>query len=129
MLTALGTLCARARSWSGVAVCGRHNDKAHHRPHVCARCARPPPPQPPSPTPRAGIAGLSIANIPNTSTPFKEYVWKLQQYPLLSALVKFGVSFPLAYHLLGGLRHLVRAPAAGGGRVVRPRVVGWWRRL
>ncbi len=37
---------------------------------------------------------------------YKYYVYQLQQYPLLSGIVKFGVSFPLAYHYLGGLRHL-----------------------
>ncbi len=30
----------------------------------------------------------------------------LQQYPLLNAIVKFGVAFPFAYHFAGGLRHL-----------------------
>lgn len=46
--------------------------------------------------------------VPNT-TPVKAYIWHLQQYPILSALVKFGVAFPLTYHLLGGMRHMVRA--------------------
>ena len=30
----------------------------------------------------------------------------LQNYPLLNAIVKFGVAFPFAYHFAGGLRHL-----------------------
>ena len=30
----------------------------------------------------------------------------LQQWPLLNALVKFGVAFPFAYHFAGGLRHI-----------------------
>ena len=30
----------------------------------------------------------------------------LQSWPVLNALVKFGVAFPLAYHFAGGLRHL-----------------------
>ena len=56
----------------------------------------------------AGIGGLSILNIPNT-TPYQNYVWKLQQWPLINWLVKFGVSGSITYHLLGGLRHLVRS--------------------
>lgn len=52
-----------------------------------------------------GVAGLSIAYLPS-SVKYENVVAKLQQYPLVNALVKFGVAFPVTYHLLGGLRHL-----------------------
>lgn len=39
----------------------------------------------------------------------KDYIAVLQQYPLITALAKFGITLPLSYHLLGGLRHLVRS--------------------
>lgn len=43
----------------------------------------------------------------------KDYIAQLQQYPVLNALAKFGITLPLSYHLMGGLRHLVRNPDAG----------------
>ena len=55
-----------------------------------------------------GLSALAIASLPS-SMPASEALWHLQQYPAASAVVKFGVVFPLAYHYLGGLRHLVRA--------------------
>lgn len=33
-----------------------------------------------------------------------------QKHPWFNSLVKFGVAFPVTYHLLGGLRHLVSIP-------------------
>jgi succinate dehydrogenase/fumarate reductase cytochrome b subunit len=69
-----------------------------------------------------GLAAVSIATLPSSS-PITDYVWHLQQYPLLSALTKFAIAGPLTYHLLGGLRHLVRAPACVGGSA-RSRVCG-----
>lgn len=54
-----------------------------------------------------GLSALAIAYIP-AGGPYSDYLWQLQQYPLLNALVKFGVVFPLSYHYMGGLRHLVR---------------------
>lgn len=53
----------------------------------------------------AGLSALSILYLFGTHQ-YKYYVYQLQQYPLLNGLVKFGVSFPLSYHLLGGLRHM-----------------------
>ena len=52
-----------------------------------------------------GLAALSTAYLP-ASSPVADYVWRLQQYPILTGLVKFGVAMPVTYHLLGGLRHL-----------------------
>lgn len=54
---------------------------------------------------RAGLAALSMAYLPSSIT-VSSAVYALQQYPLLSALVKAGVAFPLTYHFLGGMRHL-----------------------
>jgi succinate dehydrogenase/fumarate reductase cytochrome b subunit len=55
---------------------------------------------------RAGIALLAVTAL-FAKRDYKYYVYQLQQYPLLNAIVKFGVAFPLSYHYLGGLRHLV----------------------
>ena len=35
-----------------------------------------------------------------------------QTFPLVAPLSKFAVAFPLSYHYLGGLRHIVRSPIA-----------------
>jgi len=43
---------------------------------------------------------------PFSGKSWKESVAGLQSWPVLNALVKFGVAFPLAYHFAGGLRHL-----------------------
>jgi succinate dehydrogenase/fumarate reductase cytochrome b subunit len=51
-----------------------------------------------------GVAAFAITA--PFSRPWKERVAGLQEYTLLNALVKFGVVFSGAYHLLGGLRHL-----------------------
>jgi len=37
---------------------------------------------------------------------YRTYVAALQGVPIANAIVKAGVAFPLAYHFLGGLRHL-----------------------
>lgn len=50
----------------------------------------------------AALAGVALGS----EKKFPAHVHALQQWPLLSALVKFGVAFPLSYHLLGGLRHI-----------------------
>lgn len=50
---------------------------------------------------------MSISSLVGTHD-MKYYIYQIQQYPLISALLKFGVAFPLTYHYLGGLRHLVR---------------------
>ena len=63
-----------------------------------------------------GLSALAIASLPSSMT-LSEALWNLQQYPAANAIVKFGVVFPLSYHYLGGLRHLVRARA----RCVRAR--------
>lgn len=52
-----------------------------------------------------GVSALAIGGL--VSAPLTEQLWQLQQYPALNAIVKFGVVFPLSYHYLGGLRHLV----------------------
>jgi succinate dehydrogenase/fumarate reductase cytochrome b subunit len=52
------------------------------------------------------LGALSIAYIP-AGGQLKDYIWHLQQYPFLNALVKAGVVFPLSFHYMGGLRHLV----------------------
>ena len=62
----------------------------------------------------AGLALVSIASIP-ASKPYRHYLYQLQQYPVLNSLVKFGVAFPVTYHFLGGLRHLVRGACAARG--------------
>ena len=54
---------------------------------------------------RAGLGGYAIA-YPFIGGPWKQSVAALQQYPLLNAIVKFGIAFPFAYHFAGGLRHL-----------------------
>jgi len=54
-----------------------------------------------------GLSALAIASLPSSMT-LSEVVWNLQQYPAANAIVKFGIVFPLTYHYLGGLRHLVR---------------------
>ena len=59
----------------------------------------------PSSLPRAGLGGYAIA-YPFIGGPWKQTVANLQQYPLINAIVKFGVAFPFAYHFFGGLRHL-----------------------
>jgi succinate dehydrogenase cytochrome b556 subunit len=53
-----------------------------------------------------GIAGLSILNLINMK-PLSYYLYHLQQYPALTAIVKFGIAFSLSYHYFGGMRHLV----------------------
>jgi len=53
-----------------------------------------------------GMAGLAVIALVAPKD-FRYYVYKLQQYPLINAVVKFGVAFPLSYHFFGGLRHLV----------------------
>lgn len=58
-----------------------------------------------------GLAALSIAYIPLGGR-YVDYVWQLQQFPILNGIIKAGVTFPLAYHYLGGMRHLVRAATA-----------------
>ena len=60
----------------------------------------------------AGLALASIASLVKTK-PYKHYVYQLQQYPVLNGLVKFGVAFPLAFHYLGGLRHMFWDTAKG----------------
>lgn len=40
------------------------------------------------------------------------YVAQLKKYPALAFIVKLGAVTPLAYHYIGGLRHLVRAISA-----------------
>ena len=52
-----------------------------------------------------GLGGLAIAYLP-AHHHLDYYLYHLQQYPLLNALVKAGIVFPLAFHYLGGLRHL-----------------------
>ena len=53
------------------------------------------------------VAGIAIGSIvaPGKTT---DYIKGLQQYPFVNAVVKFGVAFPLTYHALGGVRHMVR---------------------
>lgn len=62
----------------------------------------------------AALAGVALAS----ERKFPQHVHALQQVPLLNAAVKFGVAFPLSYHLMGGLRHIawdnVRCESAGG---------------
>jgi succinate dehydrogenase / fumarate reductase cytochrome b subunit len=50
----------------------------------------------------AGLAGVALAS----EKKFPRHVAALQSVPLANAVVKFGVAFPLAYHMLGGLRHI-----------------------
>ncbi len=52
------------------------------------------------------MAGLAVIALVAPKD-IRYYIYQLQQYPVLSALFKFGVAFPLSYHLFGGLRHLV----------------------
>jgi succinate dehydrogenase/fumarate reductase cytochrome b subunit len=54
-----------------------------------------------------GLALFSLGYLPS-SKQLTAHLYSLQQYPILNALVKFGVVTPLTYHYLGGLRHLVR---------------------
>lgn len=55
------------------------------------------------------VGGVAVGSIGYlfSSQKYKAFLYTLQQYPVLNALVKAGVVFPLAYHYLGGLRHLV----------------------
>ena len=46
---------------------------------------------------------------PFLGMPWNRAVANLQSYPLVNAIVKFGVAFPFAYHFAGGVRHLVRS--------------------
>ncbi len=55
--------------------------------------------------PSPGLGAYAIT-YPFLNKPWKKTVAGLQQYPLLNAIVKFGVAFPFAYHFAGGLRHL-----------------------
>ena len=95
-----------------------------------------------------GIAGLSILSIgaPGKAT---DYVKLLQQYPVLNAVAKFGIAFPLTYHgefvngsrysdpyddsqahsspsfiaALGGVRHMVRSQVESSISIVVPFVI------
>ena len=50
----------------------------------------------------AGLAGVALGS----EKKFPAHVAALQSVPAANALVKFGVAFPLTYHMLGGLRHI-----------------------
>ena len=50
----------------------------------------------------AALAGVALVS----ERKFPAHVHALQSFPLLNAAVKFGVAFPLTFHLLGGLRHI-----------------------
>ena len=54
-----------------------------------------------------GLFALSSPFVFTPFRPWKHYVYKLQQYPIVNAVVKFGVAFPFIYHSMGGIRHLL----------------------
>ena len=53
------------------------------------------------------MTGIALASL-LTGTPIEAYIEALQGTTLIKPVVKFGVAFSLSYHLLGGVRHLVR---------------------
>lgn len=63
----------------------------------------------------AALAGVALAS----ERKFPQHVHALQQVPLLNAAVKFGVAFPLSYHLMGGLRHIAWDNVRRGARGAR----------
>lgn len=49
------------------------------------------------------LTGLSVETFVDT----------VQQVPMMGTIARFGVAFPLTFHLLGGIRHLVWDNAQG----------------
>ena len=68
------------------------------------------PPRPSPPTPCPGVTAASIAYL-ISGTQFTEFISPLQSVasqPVLWTSAKFLMALPLSYHMVNGIRHLVR---------------------